>query len=114
MQNIRFDWRWLVLVGGLIVLAAGSQVPWIIRLLVLAGGGGYLLWIGWQKWTLSGGPPSRSSVTYWRGQRIELEPRRRGPALPRVQDIGPALIYLIIGGLMVLAGAALVLQEFGL
>lgn len=114
MRDINIDWRWIVALGALIVLALSPRLPWGVTALVLGGGGGYLLWSGWQIWTRSGGPPSRSRVQYWRGQRIEVGPERRGPALPRWGDIGPALLPLVLGGVMVVGALAIVLRVFGL
>jgi hypothetical protein len=65
-------------------------------------------------WARGGAPISRSRVTYWRGQRIELDPQRRGPALPRMSDIGPAAIYLLLGGVLVLAALAIALRNLGI
>jgi hypothetical protein len=73
-----------------------------------------LLVLGWRIWAHAGAPPSRSRVTYWRGQRIETAPPPRGPAMPRLRDIGPAVIYFLIGGVLLLAGIIVVLQRFGL
>jgi hypothetical protein len=95
------------------VLASGRGLPWPVTALALGGGGAYLLVQGWRIWARSGGPPSRSRVTYWRGQRIELAPERRGPALPRWGDIGPAVLYLVIGAALVLAAVALTLGRIG-
>lgn len=114
MNRLQFDWRWIGVIAVLAVLVSSQRLPPLVTALVLGGGGGYLLWTGWKTWTRYGGAPSRGRVTYWRGQRIEIGPARRGPALPRMSDIGPALIFFIIGGLMMLGAAALVLQLLGL
>jgi len=111
--NIRFDWRWVALIAVLVVLANARTLPWPVTALVVGGSGCWLLAQGWRVWVRSGGPPSRSRVTYWRGQRIEVAPERRGPALPRLSDIGPAALYLIGGGLLVLAAIAIVLRGLG-
>jgi threonine/homoserine/homoserine lactone efflux protein len=114
MRTLRFDWRWIAVIAALAVLASWRQLPWQLTALVLGGGGVYLLLTGWRTWTRFSGPPSRDRVTYWRGQRIELAPQSRGPALPRLRDIGPAAIPLLIGGVMVLAALSLVLGRLGL
>jgi hypothetical protein len=115
VRNVRFDWRWIVAIGVIAVLAAGDSIPWPIAALVAGASGGYLLVVGWQAWVRSGGPPSRGRVTYWRGQRIEAAPAaRRGPALPRWSDIGPAAPYLIFGGVLVLVAVTIALRALGL
>lgn len=113
MNRYRFDWRWIALVAVIAVLASSQRLPWFVTALILGGGGVYLLRMGWQAWTGRGGAPSRSRVTYWRGQRIDLAPQRRGPAMPRMSDIGPAVVFLLIGGAMVLGAASLVLGRAG-
>jgi len=113
MGNIRFDWRWVALIVFVALLVNAGRLPWPVVALTLGGGGAYLLAQGWRAWTRSGGAPSRSRVTYWRGQRIEAGPARRGPALPRWNDIGPAAIYLLLGGLFLLAAITVILSRFG-
>jgi hypothetical protein len=112
--TIRFDWRWIALIVVVLLLANARSLPWPIVAAALGGSGGYLIVLGWRAWTRSGGPPSRGRVTYWRGQRIETPPSRGGPALPRLSDIGPALIYFLIGGVLLLAAVARVLRELGI
>jgi hypothetical protein len=111
--RIQFDWRWVALILFVALLVNAGRLPWQIVALVLGGVGAYLLVLGWRAWTHTDGSSSRSRVTYWRGQRIETAPPRRGPALPRWGDIGPAIIYFLIGGVLVLAAATLVLQRLG-
>lgn len=110
MHNLRFDWRWIALIVIVAIVAAGQQIPWPIVFLALAGGGGYLLYLGWRIW--GGGSVNSSRVTYWRGQRIE-KPAQRRVSIPPLRAIGPALLYLIIGGAMVLAALAIVLTRLG-
>jgi hypothetical protein len=114
VSNVRFDWRWVVAIVVIVVLASAGRLPWYVSALAAGGSGVWLLVIGWQAWVRSGGPPSRGRVTYWRGQRIEAAPARRGPALPRWSDIGPAAPYLIFGGILVLAALTIALRAFGL
>jgi len=114
VRNVRFDWRWVVAIGVLVVLANAGRIAWPITVLVIGGSGCWLLALGWKAWVRSGGPPSRGRVTYWRGQRIEVAPARRGPALPRWNDIGPAAPYLIAGGVLLLAAITIALRALGL
>jgi hypothetical protein len=110
MPGRRFDWRWIVLIVIVAIIANGAQLPWLVLFLALAGGGGYLLYLGWQVW--GGGAFSSKRVTYWRGQRIET-PAQRRRGLPPLRAIGPALLYLIIGGALVLTALAVLLRQFG-
>lgn len=114
MSNIRFDWRWVVVIGVLVVLANAGRLPWPATALIVGGGGIWLLAQGWRVWARAGGAPQRSRVTYWRGQRIEVGPTRRGPALPRWGDIGPAAIYFLLGVVLVLAAIAITLRGLGI
>ncbi len=114
MRSLRFDWRWIALIVVIALIASSGRLPWFVNVLVLAGAGGYLVYEGWRVWVRSGGVPSRSRVTYWRGQRYETGPERRGLALPRLSDIGPAAMYLLFGGVLLLAGIVVVLRQFGL
>src|SRR6476620_6768572 len=114
MSKVRFDWRWIVGIAVIAVLANTTRIPWQITKLVTGGSGIWLLVLGWQAWVRSGGPPSRGRVTYWRGQRIELAPAKRGPALPRWRDIGPAAPYLFFGGVLVLVAITIALKGLGL
>lgn len=113
MGTLRFDWRWVALIILVALLANAGRLPWPVIALALAAGGAYLLMLGWRAWTRTGGAPSRTRVTYWRGQRYEVGPARRGPALPRWGDIGPAAIYFVLGGLMLLGAASVVMRAFG-
>lgn len=114
MNRFNFDWRWVGLIAVVAIIAGGARIPWPLTMLVLGGGGAYLLNAGWLAWTRAGGMPSKSKVTYWRGQRIEAGPTRRGPALPRLSDIGPALVPLLLGGVMLLAALSILLRRFGM
>ena len=113
MRNFNIDWRWIGLIVIVAIIAGGARIPWPLTVIILGGGGAYLLNMGWQAWTRSGGAPSKSKVTYWRGQRIEVGPPRHGPAVPRLSDIGPALVPLLLGGVLVLAAASILFQRFG-
>jgi hypothetical protein len=115
MQNMRFDWRWLALIVAIAVIVAGPSIPWPILALTLGGGGAYLLFMGWKVWSggSMGGGGGRSRVTYWRGQRIELPPEPRRSSLPSLSGILPALIYLLLGGALVLGALGIVIQQMG-
>jgi hypothetical protein len=108
MNNVRFDYRWIVLLVVVIVLANAQRLPWPAVAALLAGGGGWLMYQGWRSWR--GGVTSRvmPRVQYWRGQRIE-QPRAARPTLPPFREIGPALIPLVVGATMILAAVSLVL-----
>jgi hypothetical protein len=103
----------VALIAFVALIANAGRLPWQLVALVLGGVGAYILSLGWRAWIHAGGSASRSRVTYWRGQRIEVAPQRRGPALPRLGDIGPALIYLLLGGALVLAAVAMLLNALG-
>ena len=85
----RLDWRTVV---GL-VLGASLFAPWsTLGAGLLLGGAAYLvLQAGIGAWR--GGPLPRRHVkeTYWRGRRIELEPRTNGtwsvPVRPPLQTV---------------------------
>lgn len=110
MRNIRFDWRWVALIAFVAILASAQSIPWPILALALAAGGGYLLYMGWQIWSGGRSFGSKARVTYWRGQRIELSPERQH-RMPSLRDITPALVYLILGGALVLGAVAVVWQQ---
>jgi hypothetical protein len=110
MQNIRFDWRWVALIVFVAILASAQSIPWPILALALGAGGGYLLYMGWQIWSGGRGIGSKPRVTYWRGQRIELAPERRS-GMPPLRSITPALVYLVLGGALLLGAVAVVWQQ---
>lgn len=107
---MQFDWRWIGLVVVIAIIAGSAQLPWPVVALALAGGGGYLVYAGWQKWQRSAGGGGGKRVTYWRGERIEL-PSSGGRNLPATRGIIPALPYFLIGGALVLAAVGIVVQR---
>ncbi|MEN9936790.1 MAG: hypothetical protein RLZZ387_3369 [Chloroflexota bacterium] len=114
LNNIRFDWRWVALIALIILVVNSASIPWYVTALALATGGGYLLYEGWLIWRRYGGAPSRSRVTYWRGQRYEVRPTRRGPTLPDTRGLRPAGAHLFFGGILALAALAVMLRAIGL
>jgi hypothetical protein len=109
----RFDWRWLALIAFVAILLNGARLPWPVSAITLIVAGGYMIVLGWQSWVRWGGPPSRGNVSYWRGQRYETAPVRRGPATPRWDEISRALPYFMIGGALVLTGIVIILRQLG-
>lgn len=106
-------WRWIGLIVIVAMLANIQVIPWPLLAMLLVGGGGYLLFVGWRVWSRGPGPAPPPTVKYWRGQRVEL-PREQGRQrgmIPPLRAIAPALVYLLIGGALVVAGAALVLRH---
>jgi hypothetical protein len=114
MMRMNFDWRWVGLIAILIVVTAGNRIPAPLVALALGGAGGYLLWEGWKIWSRSGGRGSGRRVVYWRGQRVEMGGQSRRPALPSFRGIGPAAIYLLLGGVLSLAALSLVFRQLGM
>lgn len=115
MKNVSFDWRWVVLGGLVVLLLNAGRLPPIVSIVLLGAGGGYLLYAGWQAWLRNSGMASNNKrVTYWRGERVEIKPQRRGSGLPPISTIGPALIYLVIGGVMIFAAVSMLLSTFNI
>ncbi len=112
MNSWRFDWRWVAAIVVVALLANNGRLPWQVIAATFALSGGYLLYYGWQVWS---GSTSRSSsqVKYWRGQRYEVKPQRRGSSLPSLSEIGPAALYLMIGLVLVLSALAVLLRRLG-
>lgn len=107
MRGVRFDWRWVVAIVVVVILANSRALPWPLVAGVLAGSGGYLLYLGWQ---VAGGSPGRENgrrVTYWRGQRIEREAPPPRIRMPSWREFGPAALYLVIGGALLLGALAI-------
>ncbi len=110
MGQTRFDWRWIAAIILIAILVAGTRVPWPIFMLALGVGGGYLIYLGWKAWTGAAPGGGGKRVTYWRGQRIELEPER-GSGMPPLKAIAPALLYLLLGGALVVGAFAVLLRQ---
>jgi hypothetical protein len=106
MPTIRFDWRWIAAILVVALLANSRALPWPVVAGALALGGGYLLYLGWGVASGLGGmrgPAATRRVTYWRGQRIETQAPPRQIRMPSLRELGPAALYLVVGGVMVLA-----------
>ncbi len=112
MRGARFDWRWLVLIGLIAILANARSLPWFVTALALGVPGGYLLMLAWRAWEGNGGGGRGNGrrVTYWRGQRIEMHgpPRRVRPET--LSAVAPTLIYGLVGLALVLAALAVLVQ----
>lgn len=112
MHRFHFDWRWLLLIGLIAILANARSLPWFVTALALGGMGGYLLALAWRALGASGGWGSSTArrVTYWRGQRIETSgPPRR--FRPRTWDeLAPILVYALGGLALVLAALAVTIR----
>ena len=109
MRNFNFDWRWIVLIVGLLVLTNARGIPSPLMALLLAAGGGYLLYQGWKVWG-GGSFGSRPQVKYWRGQRYEVRPQRRAARLPSLRNIAPALFPLLLGGALLASAVVIALR----
>lgn len=116
MRGFRFDWRWLILIGFIALLANARSLPWPVTALTFAAAGGFLVTMAWRSWGSGGWPGRRETkrVTYWRGARIETQgpPRRFRPTT--WQELAPVVLYAIIGGALLLAALAVTLQALGL
>lgn len=107
-------WRWIGLIVVVALLANAAVLPWPVLLVLLVGGGGYLIVLGWRTW--NGGTVVRPSkrVSYWRGQRIELDsPPEQRSAFPPLRALLPALPYLLIGVALVLGGVGVAVRHLG-
>ncbi len=115
MRGFRFDWRWLILIGFIAILANSRSLPWPATALTLAIAGGFLVSRAWQAWGAGGWPRgSTKRVTYWRGTRIETAgpPRRLRPTT--WGELAPVLVYAIIGAALLLAALAVTLRALRL
>jgi hypothetical protein len=113
MSNFRFDYRWVLLIVGVLLLANASALPWPLLAAALIGAGGYLLFWGWGIWNRGVTSRSRPRVQYWRGERIETPAAPRS-VLPPLREIVPALVPLLLGVALLLAGLSIGAQRLGL
>lgn len=115
MNRMQFDWRWLILIALIAILANARSLPWPVVALALGGSGAWLLWQAWLLW--SGGGRTGSSarrVTYWRGRRIE----QGGPPPPPWSGnwfaVAPAALVALLGVILLLAALVVLLRAFNL
>lgn len=107
-------WRWIGLVVIVALLANVSILPWPVLLVLLVGGGGFLIFLGWRTWNGGRIMPEKKRVSYWRGQRIELvPPSRRTSFFPPLRTLLPALPYILIGLALVLGGIGVLVRHLG-
>lgn len=115
MRAPRFDWRWVAVIAFVAILANNRALPWFITAATLSAAGGYLLYLAWEAWGRTGlRGRGTTRVTYWRGERVEMQ----RPA-PRVRPgdftaMVPTLVYALIGSALLLAGVARMLRQLGL
>jgi hypothetical protein len=112
MPNIRFDWRWIIAIVVIAVLANSRSIPWQAVAGIMALSGGYLLYLGWQVAGGIGGRRESQRVTYWRGQRIETQAPPRQIRTPSLRELAPASLYLILGVALLLGALAMVARVF--
>jgi hypothetical protein len=114
MRTPRFDWRWVAVIAFVAILANSRALPWPIPVAALVGSGGYLLYLAWESWGRTGlRSRGTTRVTYWRGERVEMQ----RPA-PRIRPgdfttLVPTLVYALLGSALFLAGLARMLRQLG-
>ncbi len=114
MRTSRFDWRWVAVIAFVAILVNSRALPWPIPAAALGISGGYLLYAAWEAWGRTGlRSRGTTRVTYWRGERVEMQ--RPAPRF-RPGDftmLAPTLIYALLGSALVLAALALSLGRLG-
>jgi|HigsolmetaAR201D_1030396.scaffolds.fasta_scaffold64741_1 hypothetical protein len=111
MNSWRFDWRWIVLIVFVALLANANRIPWPLLAGTFLVSGGYMIYYAWQSVGGMGFGRSTTQVKYWRGQRYEVRSPRRGPSLPSTEQLGPLIIYLGLGLILLLSGASIILNR---
>lgn len=108
MGRTTFDWRWIIVI--LVALAFFGQLRLApsreIGIVLLALGGYWAIQAGLQPWRERGSLLGSPKVTYWRGQRLDLNPRptrRSRWQVPPAMPLGISLFYLALGVGFVLA-----------
>lgn len=111
MRGWRFDWRWLLVIGFIAVMANAQSLPWFVTSLTLGGAGGYLLIMAWRAWNRSAGwSRNGRRVVYWRGQRYEMHGPPRRIRFTGWSELAPVLVYALVGLAMLLAALAVLLR----
>ncbi|NTU83330.1 MAG: hypothetical protein HGA45_28840 [Chloroflexales bacterium] len=112
MRGFRFDWRWLILIGFIALLANAGSLPWPVTALALTGAGGAMLWMAWRSWGLGGWSGGRDTrrVTYWRGTRIETQGPPRRARLATWTELAPVVVYALLGTALLLAALAVLMR----
>lgn len=112
MRRVRFDWRWLLLIGLIAILANARSLPWFVTALALGAPGVYLLALAWQAWggTIGRRGGNSRRVTYWRGQRIETSGPSRRLRPGTWDELAPILVYSLVGLALILAAVAVLLR----
>ena len=114
---MRFDWRWIVIIVVVALIANLQALPWPLVSAALLGSGGYLVWYALRNAGMRVGS-QRSREVYWRGRRVDLEAER--PAahnwmrLPSWQALRPVAVYLLIGSVIFLVGVSHLMRNIGL
>ncbi len=113
MGRTTVDWRWVVvLIIALIFFGQLRLAPSSELGVILLGLGGYwAIQAGLVPWREQGSILSRRKVTYWRGQRIELEqPRRARFRTPAATPLLVSLLYFVMGAGLWLGALRLLLR----
>jgi hypothetical protein len=114
VRSFRFDWRWVAVIAFVAILANSRALPWPIPVAALGAAGGYLVYLAWEAWNRTGlRSRGTTRVTYWRGERVEMQ----RPA-PRIRPgdfttLAPTLVYALVGSALLLAGVARMLRQLG-
>ena len=85
MGRIRFDWRWVALIGFVALLANANRLPWQAIALALGGAGAYVVTIGWRAWKRSRGAPRT-----WTTRPDARAASTAGPPRPSTMSSGTA------------------------
>lgn len=107
MKDKKHLWVWVGLIVVIAILVNAAQLPPLVLALLLGGGGAYVVWFAWSLWQRATGGGER--VTYWRGQRIVLTKEKKS-GLVSLRALLPALLYLLIGGALLVGAISLVVH----
>ena len=115
MNRMQFDWRWLILIALIAILANARSLPWPVMALALGGAGSWLLWQAWILWSGGRWPGSSARrVTYWRGRRIEQDGPPSRPWSGNWFAAVPATLVALLGVMLLLAALVVLLRAFNL